>query len=202
MIDKLTRSEKTALTLLVAGQVLSIFTWYLGTDLALTIVKAMPWIKLCFAVVASAALDMVVVTTTIGRRDGRRSGWSWATILSAALFSAAIALDVAGGPSLGAWLHVGYAVNIFLFAQHVAQPRQAVALAPSAPASAPLEAPATVAVTVSAPERLALEAPAPTPLLATERRYECPRCGVALASKQSLGAAKTNGYCKSCKEVA
>jgi hypothetical protein len=123
VIDKLTKGEKTALTLLVAGQVLSIFTWYLGADAALTIAAALPWIRLVFAIVASAALDLVVVVTTTGRRDGRRSGWGWATILSAAAFSAAIALDVAGGPSLGPWLHACYAVNIFLFAQHVAHPR-------------------------------------------------------------------------------
>lgn len=127
MTDRLTTSEKIGLSLLVAGQILSIFTWYLGRDLAVTIAGLMPWIRLAFAIVASAALDLVVVTTTMGRRDGRRSRWGWATILSAATFSAAIALDVAGGPSLGAWLHVGYAVNIFLFAQHVAQPRQVTA---------------------------------------------------------------------------
>lgn len=122
--DRLRRGERLALAVLVAGQILNIFVWYLGkADLAATVGGMLPWIRLVFAVLASAALDLVVVTTTIGRRDGRRSLWGWATILAAAFFSAAIALDVAGGPSLGAWLHACYAINIFLFAQHVAHPR-------------------------------------------------------------------------------
>lgn len=136
--DQLTRGERLALSMLVAGQVLSIFTWYLGAaDVAATIGGLMPWIRLLFAIVASAALDLVVVTTTTGRRDGRRSPWSWAAILAAAVFSSAIALDVAGGPSLGPWLHVCYAINIFLFAQHVAHPRVAPAPAEQS-ASAPV----------------------------------------------------------------
>lgn len=129
MSDRLSRGEKLALTFLVAGQVLSIFTWYLGKeDQATTIGPLLPWIRLIFAIVASAALDLVVVITTTGRRDGRRSRWSWATIFSAAAFSAMIALDVAGGPTIGPFLHVAYAVNIFLFAQHTAVPRVAVAV--------------------------------------------------------------------------
>lgn len=57
------------------------------------------------------------------------------------------------------------------------------------------------AVSVSAHERPAIEAPATPALTDTATRWPCPRCGVALASGGAFGAAKTNGYCKTCKGV-
>lgn len=120
--DTLTRSEKAALVLSMMGQILSIFTWYVGHDADLS--GALPILKVGFGIAGAIALDLVVVTTTMGRRAGRRSWWGALTILAAAVFSAAIALDAAGGPTLGAWNHISYPVVIVLFAQHLAAPKK------------------------------------------------------------------------------
>lgn len=194
--DHLSRGEKLALTILVAGQVLSIFTWYLGKpDTAATIGAALPWIRLVFAVAASAALDLVVVVTTMGRRDGRRSPWGWATILSAAFFSAAIALDVAGGPSLGAWLHACYAVNIFLFAQHVAQPRFAN---PPAPVERPVIRTATPVLAAETNAETTERETVRVVSGETTKAYACQACGHELSIGQ-YGSAKRYGHCRYCK---
>lgn len=145
---KLTTWEKAALVLSMMGQILSIFLWYVGRDADLSV--AMPWLKVGFGIAGAIALDLVVVTTTMGRRAGRQSWWGALTILAAAVFSAAIALDAAGGPTLGAWNHISYPVVIVLFAQHLAAPkvdnrRQAVdgevvtTLTPSEPIALPLD---------------------------------------------------------------
>lgn len=118
---KLTTWEKAALVLSMMGQILSIFLWYVGRDADLSV--AMPWLKVGFGIAGAIALDLVVVTTTMGRRAGRQSWWGALTILAAAVFSAAIALDAAGGPTLGAWNHISYPVVIVLFAQHLAAPK-------------------------------------------------------------------------------
>lgn len=120
--DKLTRAEKAALVLSMMGQILSIFTWYVGHDADLS--GALPFLKVGFGIAGAIALDLVVVTTTMGRRAGRQSWWGALTILAAAVFSAAIALDAAGGPTMGAWNHISYPVVIVLFAQHLAAPKK------------------------------------------------------------------------------
>lgn len=119
--DTLTRTEKAALVLSMMGQILSIFLWYVGRDADLSV--ALPALKVVFGIAGAIALDLVVVTTTMGRRAGRQSWWGALTILAAAVFSAAIALDAAGGPTLGAWNHISYPVVIVLFAQHLAAPK-------------------------------------------------------------------------------
>jgi predicted DNA-binding protein (UPF0251 family) len=119
--DTLTRTEKAALVLSMMGQILSIFLWYVGRDADLSV--ALPALKVVFGIAGAIALDLVVVTTTMGRRAGRQSWWGALTIVAAAVFSAAIALDAAGGPTLGAWNHISYPVVIVLFAQHLAAPK-------------------------------------------------------------------------------
>lgn len=125
---KLTSWEKAALVLSMMGQILSIFLWYVGRDADLS--TALPWLKVLFGIAGAVALDLVVVTTTMGRRAGRQSWWGALTILAAAVFSAAIALDAAGGPTLGAWNHISYPVVIVLFAQHLAAPKVSTAPQP------------------------------------------------------------------------
>lgn len=125
---KLSGWEKAALVLSMMGQILSIFLWYVGRDADLSV--ALPALKVVFGIAGAVALDLVVVTTTMGRRGGRQSGWGALTIVAAAVFSAAIALDAAGGPTLGAWNHISYPVVIVLFAQHLAAPKAVRAQSP------------------------------------------------------------------------
>lgn len=128
---KLSGWEKAALVLSMMGQILSIFLWYVGRDADLSV--ALPALKVVFGIAGAVALDLVVVTTTMGRRGGRQSRWGALTIVAAAVFSAAIALDAAGGPTLGAWNHISYPVVIVLFAQHLAAPKVAQRQAPAQP---------------------------------------------------------------------
>lgn len=93
--------------------------------------------------------------------------------------------------------------------------------------SAPLRAiPETPIITVQAPAKRALEAPAraalaletSAPIARTRSvrrkrkaipiyndegspRWPCPKCGAALASGRAVGAAKTNGGCKTCRRA-
>lgn len=211
MTDKMTTPEKLTLFLLFAGQVLSIFLWYAGPVLEKTISEWMPWIQLSFGIVASVALDLEVVVTTTGRRDGRRSIWSWLAVLAAATFSALIALSVAGGPSAGPYLHVGYALNIFLFAQHTAVPMKSTFLRSEPPKRsvvlewfeqlglrrAPrIDRPPTGSDPVSVPPlRLVTLSSPDSGNQGEETGFECPRCKKPLPNVHTQSAAKRLGHC-------
>lgn len=171
--DQLSWSEKAPLYFAVAAQSLVVFRWYLGPNVPLEITDALRWLNLVVAVVAGLALDLVVVTTTMGRREGRESIWSWLTAGAAALFSAAVAVELYGGPSLGPWLHISYPAIVFLFAQHLAVKR-------------------TQAKGVSTPtSHDARKASAPA-------THTCARCGASVESQQQAAATVRWG-CGACK---
>ena len=59
-------------------------------------------------------------------RQGRRSLWSVAAIITTALFAGGVALVLHGAlPSwIGAWLHAGFVATIAAYLLHLAQPRR------------------------------------------------------------------------------
>lgn len=126
--DEMGRLETIALALNMAANGLIVARWYIGDSAPDPLIGVIiQWLIVVFSVAAGASLDLVVVVTTIGRRQGRRGFWAWATAVMATFFSAAIAVDVYGGPSLGPYLHAANIVTTFCFMTHLAQPRQAAA---------------------------------------------------------------------------
>lgn len=116
-------SEKFPLGLAAVAQSFVVFRWYLG-DVSPELAAALAALNIVIAVAAGLALDLVVISTVMAKRHGRRSGWGLATALAAAVFSAAVALEVYGKGEPSAWLHVAYPAVVFLFSQHLASPRE------------------------------------------------------------------------------
>src|SRR5579859_4491229 len=120
--------EKAPLFFVVAAQVLVVYRWYTQRPVPAVV-------EIGFGICAALALDLVVVSTTMGRRAGRSSFWSWLTPFAAMVFSALVALDAYGAVQLQAWLHAAYPVVAFIYAQHLARPRQHTATVPPPTAS-------------------------------------------------------------------
>lgn len=119
--DELTWREKWPMYMAVAAQSWVVFQWYADGQLPPAILELFPFFNFVFAVAAAIAFDAVIVMTTMGRREGRNSRWSWASISAAAIFSALVALDVYGKlGEHGDWLHAAYPIVTFLVAQHLA----------------------------------------------------------------------------------
>lgn len=117
-------SEKFPLGLAALAQSFVVFRWYLGDVASPELQVALAALTIGIAVAAGAALDLVVISTVMAKRHGRRSAWGLATALAAAVFSAAVALEVYGTGEPNPWLHVAYPAVVFLFAQHLASPRE------------------------------------------------------------------------------
>ena len=181
--DRLPWKEKLPLGLALLAQSYVVGLWYYRS------IAGAHWtLDLVVAVAAGVALDAIVVSTVMGRRAGRESVWSWATSLGAFVCSSLIALDRYGW-ELRSGLHIAFPLVVFLYSQHLASGRQAVAQA-AQDAPGLTETPDPIEDTPQAVERLVLVEPS---------AYTCPHCSGALGSKQALGAAKTNGYCPACK---
>lgn len=200
--DRLAWWEEIPLGLALLAQSYVVGLWYFAS------VSGAGWAyDLIVAVGAGLALDLIVVTTVMGRRQGRSSGWSWATSLGAFCCSSLIALDRYGW-EWRSGLHVAFPLVVFLYSQHLAVP------AKTALAALPERLEATIetdqAVETTLPETAQqqailsdlLETPLSTPLapiLLDAHRYACPHCNQALKNKQARGAAVSNGYCPACK---
>lgn len=208
--DRLAWWEDIPLGLALVAQSYVVGLWYYAS-----IKGAGPWVDLLVAIGAGLALDLIVVTTVMGRRAGRSSGWSWATSLGAFLCSSLIALDRYGW-EWRSGLHIAFPLVVFLYSQHLATPRK-TALEALQERSSEARAPnggADTAVPPSAQgqalldQLLALplataqtEKPEPSaPLeLVSATAYHCPHCQAVLKNKQAVGAAVKNGYCLACK---
>jgi hypothetical protein len=116
-------SEKVPLTMAMIAQALVITRWYIGREAPASVAEVLVWANVIIAIVAGVAIDLVMVTTVMARRKGRRGIWGILTAASAAVASALIALDVYGGWSPGPYLHIAYPVVVFLFAMHLSSPR-------------------------------------------------------------------------------
>lgn len=139
--------------------------------------------------VSLAAVATAVLLNSLAHYQARVAGAFTGKPFDALAFSLAL---VASLPLAG----LAYAVSVLLhrLSEEEAAATEILSEALATPPPAP-------AVSVSAPERPAIEAPAMPALTASAARWECPRCKTALASGGAFGAAKTNGYCKSCKGV-
>ena len=201
--DRLKWWEEIPLGLALLAQSYVVGLWYFAS-----IRGAAWWLDLGVAIGAGLALDLIVVTTVMGRRQGRSSGWSWATSLGAFFCSSLIALDRYGW-EWRSGLHIAFPLVVFLYSQHLAVPcKTAFETLPErletteAPDQAVEDRPALTAQSerfVFAP--LEMETGASESLIMLEaHRYSCPHCHQALTSKQAVGAAVKNGYCLSCKQ--
>lgn len=217
MNDRLRWWEDIPLGLALVAQSYVVGLWYYAS-----ISGATWWLDLVVAVGAGLALDLIVVTTVMGRRAGRSSGWSWATSFGAFACSSLIALDRYGW-EWRSLLHVAFPLVVFLYSQHLATPQKATAKVPleTLPERLVPSEPPIMAGSEHTLEPLAFEhyveslikesgtgatnGQAPVGEALTDvavieaARYVCPHCGSALASKQAIGAAVKNGYCLVCK---
>lgn len=200
--DRLAWWEEIPLGLALLAQSYVVGLWYFAS------ISGAGWLlDLVVAVGAGLALDLIVVTTVMGRRQGRSSGWSWATSLGAFVCSSLIALDRYGW-EWRSGLHVAFPLVVFLYSQHLAIPAKAAlealperlrateqpdqVLEDTPPSSAQLER------IYFEPLELPLES-SEAVIVLEEHRYSCPHCTQPLTSKQAVGAAVKNGYCLQCK---
>lgn len=119
-------SEKLPLAAAMVAQCFVVATWYIGKHAPEPVPAILTWANVVVAVAAGLALDLVVVTTVMARRKGRRGVWGILTAAAAAIASSLIALDVYGGWSPGPYLHITYPVVVFLFSMHLSSPRTVV----------------------------------------------------------------------------
>lgn len=115
---------------LFAANALNVFILYVPLEeMPESIRWLLPWIKVVCGVAAALSLDGTLISVTMGRRLGRTSAWSWATIVATGVFTAAVAWYVhhAVGAA-AAVLFMAQAVILVLYGQHLAQPRKALHL--------------------------------------------------------------------------
>lgn len=212
--DRLHWWEDIPLALALVAQSYVVGLWYYAS-----IHGASDWVDLLVAIGAGLALDLIVVTTVMGRRAGRSSGWSWATSLGAFVCSSLIALDRYGW-EWRSGLHIAFPLVVFLYSQHLATPRKRSDVAPVPSAQTALEtlpersrltegssAPDELDDIMHAQDQAVLAgwldrplAPVVAPLATNgARAYTCPHCQAPLRSKQARGAAVANGHCPACK---
>lgn len=155
---------------------LNIVLWYVlsmarvdSPELPIGILGALsawlPLIVVAGAIAQAFSLDGALIATIAGMRHGRVGRWSYATIVGAGLFSAAISYAVHSGridqlPGL----HIASALILILYNLHLAQPRKVL----TGPASAVSDLPASDAsgyriTAVKTPALLAGDAPALRP---------------------------------------
>jgi hypothetical protein len=85
----------------------------------------LPWLIVAGAVAAALSLDGVLIAAIAGARHGRVGLWTWATIVGAGVFSAAIAYTVhAGRLDDAPVLHIAQALVLVLYNLHLSQPRK------------------------------------------------------------------------------
>lgn len=198
--DRLAWWEEIPLGLALLAQSYVVGLWYFAS------ISGAGWMyDLIVAICAGLALDLIVVTTVMGRRQGRSSGWSWATSLGAFCCSSLIALDRYGW-EWRSGLHVAFPLVVFLYSQHLAVPAKValVTLPERLGTSEDTDQAVEVALPNTAQQQAVLtellSAPL-APILLDAHRYACPHCGQAVANKQALGAAVKNGYCLKCKQA-
>ena len=124
--DTLENWEKWPLAALFLANALNIFILYVPLEeMPPTVVNVLPWIRVACGVAAAASLEGTLIAVTMGRRYGRDSFWSWATMFVASAFTAAVAFYVHHQIGIAAAaLFMAQAVVLFIYSQHLAQPRK------------------------------------------------------------------------------
>lgn len=126
--DRLENWEKWPLGALFLANALNIFLLYVPiSEMPLIVVGGLPWIRVGCGVAAAASLEGTLIAVTMGRRLGRNSYWSWATMLAASVFTAAVAYYVHFEAGIGAAsLFMAQAIVLFIYSQHLAEPRKSL----------------------------------------------------------------------------
>ena len=124
--DELMSWEKWPLAALFLANALNVFLLYVPTDeMPAAVLWLLPWVRVGCGIAAAVSLEGTLIAVTMGRRLGRDSGWSWATMFAAAAFTAAVAYYVHASVGLAAaGLFMAQAVVLFIYTQHLAQPRK------------------------------------------------------------------------------
>ena len=140
--DDLESWERWPLAALFLANALNVFLLYVPADEMPSMVRLLlPWVRVFCGIAAAVSLEGTLIAVTMGRRHGRDSYWSWATMFAAAAFTAAVAYYVHHDVGLAAaGLFMAQAVVLFIYSQHLAQPRK------------PFTAPAGAASALSAAE--------------------------------------------------
>lgn len=194
--DRLRWWEEIPLGLALLAQSYVVGLWYFAS-----VRGAGAWADLAVAIGAGLALDLVVITTVMGRRQGRSSGWSWATSFGAFCCSSLIALDRYGW-EWRSLLHVAFPLVVFLYSQHLATPRKTAleTLPARLEATEALNQAVTPVLATIVQEQATVEdtLDAAAALLevipeAQATRYLCDHCGSELSSKQAKGNAARYG---------
>lgn len=120
----------------------------------------LPWLIVAGAVAAALSLDGVLIAAIAGARHGRVGLWTWATIVGAGVFSAAIAYTVhAGRLDDAPFLHIAQALVLVLYNLHLSQPRKGLTVnAGAASALSGWQPAGQPQITTVEPPRLAGEA--------------------------------------------
>lgn len=126
--DSLEVWEKWPLAALFLANALNVFLLYVPAAEMPDVVRwLLPWVRVFCGIAAAASLEGTLIAVTMGRRLGRDNYWSWATMFAAAAFTAAVAYYVHHDVGLAAaGLFMAQAVVLFIYSQHLAQPRKAL----------------------------------------------------------------------------
>lgn len=131
--DDLESWERWPLAALFLANALNVFLLYVPADEMPGLVRGLlPWVRVFCGIAAAVSLEGTLIAVTMGRRHGRDSYWSWATMFAAAAFTAAVAYYVHHDVGLAAaGLFMAQAVVLFIYSQHLAQPRKSLQAADS-----------------------------------------------------------------------
>lgn len=124
--DELASWEKWPLAALFLANALNIFLLYTPiNEMPDAIAWLLPWVRVGCGIAAAASLEGTLIAVTMGRRLGRDSRWSWAAMFAASAFTAMVAYYVHASVGLAAaGLFMAQAVVLFIYTQHLAQPRK------------------------------------------------------------------------------
>lgn len=124
--DDLASWEKWPLAALFLANALNVFILYVPQEeMPAAIQWLLPWARVFCGLAAAASLEGTLIAVTMGRRLGRNSGWSWAAMFAASAFTALVAYYVHASVGLAAaGLFMAQAVVLFIYTQHLAQPRK------------------------------------------------------------------------------
>ena len=124
--DDLASWEKWPLAALFLANALNVFLLYVpAAEMPAPVVLLLPWVRVFCGIAAAASLEGTLIAVTMGRRHGRDSYWSWAAMFAAAAFTAAVGYYVHHDVGLAAaGLFMAQAVVLFIYSQHLAQPRK------------------------------------------------------------------------------
>lgn len=194
--DDLAGWEKWPLAALFLANALNVFILYVPlNEMPLSVQWMLPWVRVFCGIAAAASLEGTLIAVTMGRRLGRDSKWSWAAMFAASAFTAMVAYYVHAEVGLAAaGLFMAQAVVLFIYTQHLAQPRKPL----QTDAGAASQLPASAA---SAYQIRDIPTPAHLPALigdAQERLFPCKHCNapVTLAMAGQHGKRyKLEGRC-------